>query len=90
MTLVYLKKSWSDPDFSTGRLLGAEMCAPDGEHLGHVLSWAIQQDMTVFDVLKMPFYHPVIEEGLRDALKHAAARVQEKPHFPEMAFCEKQ
>jgi dihydrolipoamide dehydrogenase len=71
---------------TTGRLLGAEMCAPAGEHLGHLLAWAIQQDMTVFDVLKMPFYHPVIEEGLRDALKHAASRVHEKPHFPEMDF----
>lgn len=74
-------------DGETGRLLGAEMCAPDGEHLGHLLAWAIQRDMSVFDALKMPFYHPVIEEGLRDALKHAAARVRKKPHFPEMAFC---
>ncbi|MBM4312111.1 MAG: dihydrolipoyl dehydrogenase, partial [Deltaproteobacteria bacterium] len=75
-------------DVETGRLLGVEMCAPDGEHLGHLLAWAIQRDMSVFDTLKMPFYHPVIEEGLRDALKQAAARVRKKPHFPEMAFCE--
>lgn len=76
-------------DAKSGRLLGAEMCAPDGEHLGHLLSWAMQQGMCVFDALKMPFYHPVIEEGLRDALKHASSRVREKPHFPEMAFVEK-
>ena len=25
--------------------------------------------MTVSDMLEMPFYHPVIEEGLRSALK---------------------
>jgi dihydrolipoamide dehydrogenase len=77
-------------DAGNGRLLGAEMCAPDGEHVGHLLAWAIQQGMSVFDALKMPFYHPVIEEGLRDALKHAASRVKAKPDFPEMAFCEKQ
>jgi len=76
-------------DVETGRLLGTEMCAPDGEHLAHLLAWAIQQGLSVFDVLKMPFYHPMLEENLRDALKHAASRVQEKPHFPEMAFCEK-
>jgi len=75
-------------DIETGRLLGAEMYAPDGEHLGHLLAWAMQQDMSVFNALKMPFYHPVIEEGLRDALKHAASKVRTKPHFPEMGFCE--
>jgi dihydrolipoamide dehydrogenase len=77
-------------DAGSGRLLGSEMCAPDGEHLGHLLAWAIQQGMSVFDALKMPFYHPVIEEGLRDALKHAASRVREKPEFAEIAPYEKE
>ena len=71
-----------------GRLLGAEMAAPAGEHLGHLLAWAIAQKLTVFDVLRMPFYHPVIEEGLRAALQDAARQVAEQPHFPEMAFCD--
>lgn len=75
-------------DRQDGRLLGAEMAAPSGEHLGHLLAWAIQQRLTVFDVLRMPFYHPVIEEGLRSALQEAAANVHIKPHFPEMAFCD--
>jgi dihydrolipoamide dehydrogenase len=56
----------------TGQLLGAEMVAPAGEHLGHLLSWAIQQGLTVTEVLDMPFYHPVVEEGLRSALRDAA------------------
>ena len=72
----------------TGRLLGTVMFVPDGEHLGHLLAWAIQQRLTVFDVLRLPFYHPVIEEGLRTALQALAEQVGDKPHFPEMAFCD--
>ncbi len=71
-----------------GRLLGAEMAAPDGEHLGHLLAWAVQQGLTVFDMLRLPFYHPVIEEGLRSAVQAAASEVREKPRFSELAFCD--
>jgi dihydrolipoamide dehydrogenase len=45
------------------------MFGPGAEHLGHLLAWAVQQRMTVSDMLDMPFYHPVIEEGLRTALR---------------------
>lgn len=55
-------------DKSTGKLLGTEMIAPQGEHLGHLLAWAIQHELTVFDLLKLPFYHPTLEEGLQAAL----------------------
>ncbi len=54
---------------STGRLLGAEMVAPNGEHLAHLLAWSIQQNLTAFDLLAMPFYHPTIEETLKSALQ---------------------
>jgi dihydrolipoamide dehydrogenase len=53
----------------TGKLLGAEMMAPAGEHLAHLLSWAIQRNLDVVEALQLPFYHPVIEEGLRTALR---------------------
>ncbi|WP_354540811.1 dihydrolipoyl dehydrogenase [Roseovarius sp. MBR-6] len=53
----------------TGRLLGAEMIAPRGEHLAHLLAWAVQTGMDAETALEMPFYHPVIEEGLRTALR---------------------
>ena len=56
-------------DRATGRLLGAEMVAPRGEHLAHLLAWAVQAGMDVQAALQMPFYHPVIEEGLRTALR---------------------
>ena len=68
-------------DLATGRLLGAEMIGPAAEHLGHLLAWSLQNIMTIPQMLEMPFYHPVIEEGLRTALrdldsKLRSARVQ--------------
>ena len=56
-------------ELGTGLFLGAEMFGPAAEHIGHLLAWAAQQRMTVPDMLDMPFYHPVIEEGLRSALR---------------------
>jgi dihydrolipoamide dehydrogenase len=58
-------------DVASGRFLGAEMLAPAAEHLAHLLSWALQNQMTVAKMIGMPFYHPVIEEGLRTALRTA-------------------
>ena len=64
-------------DTFSGHLKGAEMLAPGAEHLTHLLCWALQNNMTVVEILKMPFYHPAIEEGLRTALRdlHAKLRV---------------
>ncbi|MEO5862799.1 MAG: dihydrolipoyl dehydrogenase [Burkholderiales bacterium] len=61
-------------DVDTGGLLGAEMFGPDAEHIAHLLAWVIQLDLTVEQVLALPFYHPVVEEGLRTALRDAAAK----------------
>lgn len=72
-------------DAETGRLLGSEMVAPHGEHMAHLLAWAIQMKLTVGDALRMPFYHPVVEEGLRGALRNAAARMKTRPD--EIALC---
>ena len=65
-------------DNNSGLLLGAEMAAPAGEHLGHLLSWAIESKMTVYDALAAPFYHPVVEEGLRTCLRDLAKKIN--PH----------
>lgn len=53
----------------TGLFLGAEMFGPAAEHIAHLLAWAVQKRMTVSEMLDMPFYHPVIEEGVRTALR---------------------
>jgi len=63
-------------DGATGGLLGAAMIAPQGEHIAHLLAWSIQKGMTVFDLLEMPFYHPVIEETLQAALTDAAGKME--------------
>jgi len=64
-------------DNTNGRLLGAEMAAPAGEHLAHLLAWSIQQKQTVFDLLEMPFYHPCAEEILVEALDDLAERLDD-------------
>ena len=52
------------------------MLGPAAEHIGHLLAWALQMEMTIEQMLDMPFYHPVIEEGLRTALRDAAAKLK--------------
>ena len=64
---------YAEPE--SGRLLGAEMCAPAAEHLAHLLALAIERSLTVHDMLRLPFYHPVVEEGLRTALRELAAQL---------------
>jgi dihydrolipoamide dehydrogenase len=51
------------------RLLGAELCGPDVEHLAHLLAWAVQLELSASDVLALPFYHPSLEESLRAAIR---------------------
>ena len=75
-------------DKSNGRILGAELAAPRGEHLAHLLAWAVQKDMTVFEILQLPFYHPVIEEGLRTALRALSQQVSAKHPTFELAMCD--
>ena len=65
-------------DRATGRLLGSEMIAPKGENLAHLLCWAIEQGLSVGRLLRLPFYHPVIEEALQAALYDLYAKVEAK------------
>jgi dihydrolipoamide dehydrogenase len=53
---------YAEPE--SGRLLGAEMCALAAEHLAHLLALAVERSLTVHDMLRLPFYRPVLEEGL--------------------------
>ena len=63
----------------TGLFLGAEFIGPQAEHLAHLLAWAVQNKMTVPQMLEMPYYHPVIEEGLRTALRDLNAKLKFGP-----------
>jgi len=62
-------------DQNSGLFLGSEFIGPHAEHLAHLMSWAHQQKMTIQQMLEMPFYHPVIEEGLRTALRDAKSKL---------------
>lgn len=64
----------------SGRLLGAEMIGPAAEHLGHLLAWSVQRGDTVQQMLNSPFYHPVVEEGLRTALR----QLHNDQHLPDL------
>lgn len=68
----------------SGRLLGAELMAPAGEHLAHLLSWAVQRRMKACDVLRLPFYHPTVEEGVRTALRAIVAQLPASARTPEL------
>ena len=64
---------------ATGRFLGAEMIGPDAEHIGHLLAWALQMQLTVAQMLATLFCHPVLEECLRTALRDAQAKLDAPP-----------
>lgn len=78
---IYAKKD-------TGEILGAELMAPDGEHLAHLLAWSMAVKLTVFEALTMPFYHPVVEEGLRTALRSAASQLKHTNQRDELFKCQ--
>jgi dihydrolipoamide dehydrogenase len=70
-------------EYGSGRFLGAEMVGPRAEHIGHLLAWAHQARMTIDQMLDMPFYHPVVEEGLRTALRDLSKELQKPPPPPK-------
>jgi dihydrolipoamide dehydrogenase len=74
---IYVQKS-------NGLLLGASMCCVKAENLAHLIAWSIQSGLTVFDMLKMPFYHPVIEEALQAALYNVLAQLDTKHDLVEL------
>ena len=75
-------------DKEDGTILGSEMIAPAGEHLAHLMAWAISSNMSARKILTMPFYHPVIEESLRPAFRDIVKQIRsDKPDF-EMFRCQ--
>jgi dihydrolipoamide dehydrogenase len=78
---IYLERN-------SGRLLGAELVAPQGEHLAHFLGGMLACKARLEDILQVPIYHPVLEEGLRSALKDAASRLQDDRLVIDFMRCE--
>lgn len=73
-------------DRDSCRLIGGELFGPRVEHTAHLLSWAIQQGMRVPEILRMPFYHPVVEEGIRTALRDLAKKLRVEGNCPPEDF----
>jgi dihydrolipoamide dehydrogenase len=63
-------------DRDRGELIGAEMFGPRVENTAHLLAWAIQARVDVEQSLGFPFYHPVVEEGIRTALRDLCGRLK--------------
>ncbi|MHB1124588.1 MAG: dihydrolipoyl dehydrogenase [Ramlibacter sp.] len=59
----------------SGTLVGASLIATHGEHLAHLLAWAIQRRESASSLLEMPYYHPSVEEMLQSALKDIASQL---------------
>lgn len=66
-------------EHGTGLLLGAELFGPQVEHMAHLLAWAVEERACVSRLLEMPFYHPVLEEALRSALRDLSAKLEHGP-----------
>jgi dihydrolipoamide dehydrogenase len=60
------------------------MCCVKAENLAHLVNWSIHHGMTVFDMLKMSFYHPVIEEALQAALYNVLSKLDVKQDVVEL------
>jgi dihydrolipoamide dehydrogenase len=73
-------------DRRSHRILGAAMIGPRCEHLAHLLAWAIENKLTVERALEMPFYHPVIEEALQDALHELQKELSRRSKRPRSTF----
>ncbi|MDX5433730.1 MAG: dihydrolipoyl dehydrogenase [Halomonas sp.] len=70
-------------EHGSGQFLGAELFGPRVEHIAHLLAWALEQKMGIERMLEMPFYHPVLEEGLRSALRDLNSALLQGPAMAE-------
>ncbi len=75
-------------DKASARIIGGEMIVPEAEHLAQLLALAIHRELTVHELLSMPFYHPTVEEGLRTALRDAARQLADTHPAEELTLCE--
>ncbi|MDG6773396.1 dihydrolipoyl dehydrogenase [Thiomicrorhabdus sp. ZW0627] len=74
-------------DKQSKKLVGGEMVMPHAEHFVHLLAWAVENEMTVAELMTMPFYHPVLEEVIQSAIEklyYAAYEDEERASSPEL------
>lgn len=66
----------------SGLFVGAEMVGPRAENMAHLLAWSVQSKLSVSEMLDRPFYHPVLEEGVRTALRSLNRALEMGPAYP--------
>lgn len=75
-------------DRASARIVGAQVLGHEAEHLAHLLAWMVQLRLTVDEAVALPYYHPVVAEGLRTALKRLRSELQRNvPVPPPSADC---
>ena len=63
-------------------------CAGPTSRTLRIWAWAVQERLRVGHLLHMPFYHPVVEEGIRSALRRLCTNLGERmPERPEDLEC---
>ena len=75
-------------DCNSCALVGAELLGPRAEHMAHLLAWAIDNDEKIPELVSRPFYHPVLEEGIRTALRRLAKKLRITGHCTPESFGE--
>lgn len=75
-------------DDKSAKILGAELICPKAEHLSHILAIAIQNELTIGDILQAPFYHPTVEEALRTAMRDAKSQLAAKDKLQDLSLCD--
>ncbi|OWU86226.1 dihydrolipoamide dehydrogenase [Oceanicola sp. 22II-s10i] len=68
-------------DRKTGKLVGADLCLPDGEHIAHQMAWIIGLGIDAGAAKDLPFYHPTIEEGVKSAFRDLCAAIEAGVHW---------
>lgn len=69
-------------DKTSGQLLGASMFGMRAEHVAQFLALAIERKETARSLLQVPFYHPVVEEVIQDALQAIAKHIPDAQGLP--------
>ncbi len=63
-------------DKKTRKIVGAELVAPGGEHIAHLIGSFIAAGLTIDEAVRLPYYHPTLEEALAKALGEALGELR--------------
>jgi dihydrolipoamide dehydrogenase len=74
-------------DKASKRLVGGELMMPEAEHLAHLLAWAVEQEMDVLQLVRMPYYHPVLEEAVESAIQLLAKELYSPETLNALEIC---